>query len=126
LPKELYVESTACLAPGEITNKAQKAAYDTYVAAMTAHGTPVDCLQSTAWDPALMVTTAFRHVGTNATPEQLRTYIAGMQGVAGVNGIYDFKRVPQRGIDDRAVIIMRWDKDTTSWIPVSKPGGLAL
>jgi branched-chain amino acid transport system substrate-binding protein len=126
LPKELYVESTSCLAPAEIANKAEKAAYETYVAAMAAHGTPVDCLQSTAWDPALMVTTALRHVGTNATAEQLRTYIANMQGVAGVNGIYDFKRVPQRGIDDHAVIIMRWDKDTTTWIPVSKPGGVAL
>ncbi len=102
LPKQLYVESTHCLAPAAITDKAEKDAYDAYVAAMGARGVPVDCLQSLAWDPALLITTALRHVGTNASAEQLRAYLANMRGVAGVNGTYDFRRVPQRGLDDRA------------------------
>ena len=126
LPKELYVESTHCLAPTAITNKAEKAAYDAYVAAMGAHGVPVDCLQSLAWDPALLLTTALRHVGTNATAEQLRAYLATMRNVAGVNGTYDFQRVPQRGLDDRAVVIIRWNQANNTWVPASKVGGAPL
>jgi branched-chain amino acid transport system substrate-binding protein len=126
LPKELYVESTHCLAPAAITDKAEKAAYEAYVAAMAAHGVPVDCLQSLAWDPALILTTALRKVGTNASPEALRAHLANMRGVAGVNGTYDFKRVPQRGLDDRAVVIIRWNETNNTWVPASKVGGAPL
>jgi branched-chain amino acid transport system substrate-binding protein len=125
LPKELYVESTQCLVPASITNKAEKQAYDAYVGALGARGVPVDCLNSTAWDPALLLTTALRHVGTNATAEQLRAYLAS-QRVAGVNGTYDFKRVPQRGLDDRSVVILRWNAATAAWVPASKVGGVPL
>ena len=69
LPKELYVESTHCLAPSAIADRAEKAAYDAYTAAMAARGVAVDCLQALAWDPALILTTALRHVGTNASAE---------------------------------------------------------
>jgi branched-chain amino acid transport system substrate-binding protein len=85
----------------------------------------VDCLNSTAWDPALLLTTALRHVGTNATAEQLRAYLA-TQRLAGVNGTYDFKRVPQRGLDDRSVVILRWNAASASWTPASKIGGAPL
>jgi branched-chain amino acid transport system substrate-binding protein len=125
LPKELYVESTHCLAPSAITDRAEKAAYDAYTAAMTARGVAVDCLQALAWDPALIITTALRRVGLNATPEQLRAYLAG-QRIAGVNGTYDFKRVPQRGLDERNVVMIRWNEARSTWIPVSKPGGVPL
>jgi branched-chain amino acid transport system substrate-binding protein len=126
LPKQLFVESTHCLAPAAITDKAEKAAYDAYVAAMGAHGVPVDCLQSLGWDPALLLTTALRHVGTNATAEQLRAYLSTMKNVAGVNGTYDFQRVPQRGLDERAVVIIRWNEANSTWVPASKPGGAPL
>ena len=126
LPKELYVESTHCLAPGAISDAAEKGAYDAYVRAMNAHGTPVDCLQSLAWDPALLITSALRHVGTSGTPEQLRAYLANVRGIAGVNGTYDFKRVPQRGIDDRSVVIVRWNEADQSWVPASRAGGAPL
>jgi branched-chain amino acid transport system substrate-binding protein len=126
LPKELYVESTHCLAPAAITDKAEKAAYDTYAAAMTAHGASIDCLQSLAWDPALILTTALKHTGTNVTAAALRAYIAGMRGLAGVNGTYDFKRVPQRGLDDSAVVIVRWNEASGTWTPASKAGGVPL
>jgi branched-chain amino acid transport system substrate-binding protein len=126
LPKELYVETTHCLAPATITDKGEKAAYDTYVAAMAAKNIPVDCQQSLAWDPALLLTTALKHVGTNTTAEKLRSYLAGMRGVAGVNGTYDFKRVPQRGIDNENVVIVRWNSSNSSWTPASRAGGAPL
>ena len=126
LPKELYVETTHCLAPASITDRAEKAAYDTYVGAMHAYGVTVDCQQSLGWDPALLLTTALKKVGANASAEQLRAYLANMSGIAGVNGTYDFKRVPQRGLDDRAVVIVRWNESGGTWTPASKAGGAQL
>jgi branched-chain amino acid transport system substrate-binding protein len=126
LPKQLYVESTHCLAPGAISDKAEKDAYAAYASAMQASGVAVDCLQSLAWDPALILTSALRRLGPNATPDQLRAYLDNLHAFAGVNGTYDFKRVPQRGLDDRAVVIIRWDEAKGSWIPASKPGGVPL
>jgi branched-chain amino acid transport system substrate-binding protein len=125
LPKELYVESTHCLAPSAITDRAEKAAFDAYTTAMTTRGVAVDCLQALGWDPALILTSALRRVGTNATAEQLRAYLAGMK-IAGVNGTYDFKRVPQRGLDERNVVMIRWNEAKSTWIPASKPGGTPL
>jgi branched-chain amino acid transport system substrate-binding protein len=125
LPKELYVESTHCLAPSAITERAERAAFDAYTAAMTARGIAVDCLQALGWDPALILTTALRQVGTNATPDQLRSALAGMK-IAGVNGTYDFKRVPQRGLDERNVVIIRWNEAKSTWIPASRAGGALL
>jgi branched-chain amino acid transport system substrate-binding protein len=49
-----------------------------------------------------------------------------MSNVAGVNGTYDFKRVPQRGLDDRAVVIIRWNEANSTWVPASKVGGAPL
>ena len=92
---------------------------------MTAHGVAVDCLQALAWDPALILTTALRHVGVNATAEQLRAYLSTLK-IAGVNGTYDFKRVPQRGLDERNVVMIRWNEARNAWVPVSKPGGTPL
>lgn len=126
LPKELYVETTHCLAPTSITDKAEKAAYDAYVGAMNARNVAVDCQQSLGWDPALLITTALKKVGTNATAEQLRAYLANMSGVAGVNGTYDFKRVPQRGLDNQNVVIVRWNESNSTWVPASKAGGAPL
>ena len=122
LPKELYVESTHCLAPSAITDRAEKAAFAAYTGAMAARGVAVDCLQALAWDPALILTTALRRVGTTATADQLRAYLLNAR-IAGVNGTYDFKRVPQRGLDQRNVVMIRWDETRSTWTPVSKPGG---
>ncbi len=126
LPKELYVESTSCLAPASMVERGQKAAYDAYVAAMTAHGTPVDCLQTIGWDPALIVGMALRKLGPNATAEQLRGYLAALRGFPAVTGSYDFKRVPQRGVDQNNVVIVRWDEVHQTWTPASKAGGAPL
>jgi branched-chain amino acid transport system substrate-binding protein len=127
LPKELYVESTHCLAPRSIVNKAERAAFDAYAAAMTAHKIPLDCaVQAIGWDPALILTSALRKLGTNVTAEQLRTYVDNLTNFPGVGGTYDFKRVPQRGIDDAAGVIVRWDAAKSSWVPASKMGGAPL
>jgi len=83
---------------------------------MTAHGVPVDCLQSLAWDPALLLTTALRKVGNErdggAVARVSREHARRRRG----ERHYDFRRVPQRGLDDRAVVNIRWNEANSTWV----------
>lgn len=85
-----------------------------------------DLTQMLAWDPMLIVVDALRNLGTTATPDQVRKYIANSHGFAGVNGIYDFRRGDQRGLDPATSVVVRWDHSTDSFVAVSKPGGAPL
>jgi len=49
-----------------------------------------------------------------------------VQGYYGVNGAYDFKAVPQRGLSDENVVISRWDSSEKTWQVVSRPTGIPL
>ena len=61
--------------------------------------------------------------GPGATPEQLRSDIAGTKDWAGALGRYNFVALPQRGISQNWVIMERWDPDKDAWVAISKPGG---
>jgi len=41
----------------------------------------------------------------------------------GLDGVYDFIGFPQRGIGVNAVLIMRWDPSTKTFVPASRRGG---
>jgi len=43
----------------------------------------------------------------------------------GVNGSYGLVRSPQRSLDDRDGIVVRWDAAKGPWIPMSASGGYA-
>jgi branched-chain amino acid transport system substrate-binding protein len=44
----------------------------------------------------------------------------------GINGTYDFRAIPQRGVGIDSVLMVRWVKAKGTWVPVSRPGGLPL
>ena len=44
-----------------------------------------------SWDPGMLVISAYRKLGVEAKPEQIRAYLAGVKGWAGINGVYDFE-----------------------------------
>ena len=46
--------------------------------------------------------------------------------LSGVNGIYDFKSVPQRGLTVKNALVSRWDPAADTWIVVSQPTGAPL
>jgi branched-chain amino acid transport system substrate-binding protein len=95
-----------------------------FISAMSAVGVPnPDGTGQQAWDATLIVVNAFRKLGINATAEQLRAEIAGLHGYAGINGIMDFRDGQQRGLQENAAVIVRWNPAKQNWIPVSKPGG---
>ncbi len=101
---------------------AQKPLFDAYAAA----GVTPDIAVAHAWDTAMLAVAAFRTLGRDATAEQVRAYLAGVKDWAGINGIYDFAKVPQRGLDENDAVVTRWQPDKKVWTIVSKPGGAPL
>ncbi len=128
LPKDLYI-ATALFLPHEglyqLDSGVETEQKDFY-AAHKAAGIAPDITATLAWDPANIIVSALRKLGTKATGEQVRTYIAGLTGYAGVNGMYDFKAVPQRGLSNANAIMSKWDAAKHNWVPVSQPTGTLL
>lgn len=77
--------------------------------------------QTVPWDPLVLVTDALRRLGPNATPAQLREYLAGLQHWVGASGDYDFRKIPQRGIGLDAVVVYRWDAAKNDYVVLPAP-----
>jgi len=125
LPKELYIPSPQWL-PNFPRNAApaQVEAKQLFHLAFDSNGAKPDAPSSFAWDPAMLVVSALRKLGPDATAEQLRDYLVNLQGFAGINGIYDFKKTPQRGLDENSVDVTRWNPVEKRWDVVSGPRGI--
>ena len=85
-----------------------------------------DAAATAAWDPMMIVASALRTLGPGATARQLRDHIAALSGFAGINGIYDFTKVPQRGLSEDNAVVTRWMPARKTWEIVSRPGGVPL
>ncbi len=127
LPKELLVDSTEWvvtdkkqLAPGVAA--AQKRYFDAFAKA----GVKPDVSSDLAWDPLMNVVAALRHLGPGATAEEVRAFLASQTALPGVDGIYDFVKVPQRGLGESSSVVTVWDAKADKWQPVSKAGGAPL
>jgi branched-chain amino acid transport system substrate-binding protein len=125
LPKELYIPTADWLKtsrPVEAgdASKAKEAFFKAF------EGTDIkpDGPSTYAWDPALLVVEALRKLKADATAEDLRAYLRELKGFAGINGYYDFKAVPNRGLGESNVIITRWDPAAQTWAVVSDPLGI--
>jgi branched-chain amino acid transport system substrate-binding protein len=122
LPKELYF-SGAPYAVGVGANTAVQNVVNDYNAQLKRAGIAPDYQTGLAWDPLTIVVDALRKVGPDATADQLRAYVASLHGFAALDGLYDFQRIPQRGIDDQSLIVMRYDPARDSWSAVTRVGG---
>jgi branched-chain amino acid transport system substrate-binding protein len=128
LPKQLYLPTSQWVRhEGVITldpavEAAQQRFFDTYNAA----NAKPDLGATLAWDPIMIVMDALQHLGPNATAQQVRDYIGALKGFAGINGIYDFPKIPQRGIDVQAAVVTLWSPTAQTWQLVSKPTGIPL
>lgn len=127
MPKELLFPAPPAMAPDQLAPGPLRNAVHSYIDAFKANGSlRPDIGQVLAWDPTMLVIAALKKYGTGATAEQIRGMIAGLKGYVGVNGVYDFHAVPQRGIGADATVMVRWDPSKGTWIGVSKPGGAPL
>jgi branched-chain amino acid transport system substrate-binding protein len=123
LPKELLFPATRGIAPESGVTGAVKNAQDEYFKAFSAARIRPDFANNLAWDPTMIVVDALRHLGPSATANQIRDYIAGLKGWAGVDGVYDFRELPQRGIGATSAVIYRWDDAKKEFATASSPGG---
>ncbi len=76
------------------------------------------------WDPVLITMAALNALPADATAEQVRAYIAGMQNYPGTNGFYDMQGKPQRGLGLKNVIVTRWDNAKDDFVVVASNGGV--
>lgn len=126
LPKEMYFTLNAAMLPDRVADRATRSADKDIKEALTPLSVRVDSPLASTWDSALIVLSAFRKLGMNASAEQLRTYFANLKGFTASAGRYDFTVFPQRGIGEASEIIGRWDATQNTWVTVSKPGGAPL
>ncbi len=128
LPTEMLFMSTGWPphGPEVALDPRVRAAQAPMFAAYAAAGVTPDIAVAHAWDPAMLATAALRSLDRDATADQVRAYLAGVKGWGGVNGVYDFVRVPQRGLDENDAVVARWDPAKKAWVIVSKPGGTPL
>jgi branched-chain amino acid transport system substrate-binding protein len=126
LPKQLYFSSMVGLGitvirPGPILDALKQ-----FNGALKARGVIPDNGYIFAWDPAMIFIDALRHVGPDATAVQVRDYIEGLHGFAGINGLYDFRDGSQRGLGINTEMVVKFDPVSKRWIPVTRPGGKKL
>lgn len=123
MPKELLFTGILASSHDSLGSGPVKDAQTVYFNAFKAAGIKPDFPNTLAWDPALIVLDAYRHLGFNATAQQIREYINGLHGWVGINGVYDFRDGTQHGIGQNAVIMSRWDPFKEDFVSASKRGG---
>lgn len=125
VPKELIFPGGPFHAPDQY-GKAQRAAIETFYHELGALGAKPDWGHNNCWDATMIVISALRKLGPDATAAQIHDYIENLQGWPGVNGAYDFKAEPQRGLQRNATVMVRWDPAKNNWVAVSRAGGAPL
>lgn len=128
LPKQLVLASALYPPHAGLLKLAPRmeAAQQAMYAILRQHHLRADNMVATSWDPGLIVVAALRKLGTKATAAQIRNYILNLTNFPGVDGIYDFKKYPERGLGPDASTVTTYDAATKSWKWLSKPGGAPL
>jgi branched-chain amino acid transport system substrate-binding protein len=119
LPKELYFTGFPSFEFEQLSNGPVKAAVAHLLTVLKAANVPLEIGNENAWDPTILTLEAFRHLGFTASAAQIRDYIANVHGWAGVDGMYDFRAEPQRGVGVSNVYVVRWDADRHTWVAAS-------
>jgi branched-chain amino acid transport system substrate-binding protein len=129
LPARLYFPASQWVMGGAALGEeppAVRKEQQEFLAAFAEAGLDPDVASELAWDPARILVDALRRLPPNPTALQLRDSLAELRGYAGVNGIYDFQREPQRGLTVENAVVTRWNKDARRWEVVSEPTGIPL
>ncbi|MBV8535045.1 MAG: ABC transporter substrate-binding protein [Alphaproteobacteria bacterium] len=122
LASALYPEHDGVL---KLDPRIEKAQQDMY-AILKEHKLKADNMVGTSWDAGLIVVAGLRKLGPKATAAELRDYIANLADFAGVDGIYDFKKYPERGLGPDASTVTTYDANKDTWVWLSQPGGAPL
>ena len=122
----VYFATVPLYAGDALNSPATRSAIALISTELGAVGAKPDMVGIGSWDPAMVVVSALRKLGTGMTATQLRDYLENLRGFVGVNGPYDFRAMPQRGLSENSLLIVRWDAARQTAVAVSKFGGSAL
>jgi branched-chain amino acid transport system substrate-binding protein len=103
----------------------EKAQHEMY-AILKERNLKADNMVATSWDAGLIVVAGLRKLGPGATAAQLKDFISNLTGFDGVDGVYDFKQYPQRGLGPGSATVTTYDPKAKAWVWISKPGGEPL
>ena len=123
-PTELFLPGFLFMAPELAPKGPVHDAQQAFFAALaTQNVTTPEVSHTLAYDAAVVVIDALRHLPANPSAAQLRDAIEQTHGVAGVDSMLDYRDGSQRGVPISAIVIIRWDGAKDTFVPVSKPGG---
>jgi branched-chain amino acid transport system substrate-binding protein len=128
VPSELLFPTTSWAGEansGGVDPKVNQALKDLHTA-FAAAGAKPDAGAAVAWDPILIAVRVLRGLGAAATADQVRASLQQFKDFAGINGLYDFARYPQRGLGEQNAVITRWAPKQQGWEIVSKTSGVPL
>jgi len=123
LPTNLLFATVAYYAGDAQRDPATRAAVATITSALATVGAKPDTIEISAWDPGMLLVAALRKIGPDATAPQLRSFLDGLQNWTGVNGTYDFRAQPQRGLGNRNIVMVAYDAKDSAFSAASKLGG---
>jgi branched-chain amino acid transport system substrate-binding protein len=122
LASALYPPHDGLLTLDPRVEQAQHAMY----AVLKQHHLKADNQVATSWDAGLIIVSGLKKLGIKATAAQLRDYIANLTDFPGVDGIYDFKKYPERGLGPDSSTVTTYDAKKDAWVWLSQPGGAPL
>ncbi len=125
LPKQLYIPAAEWAMHGSTLKREPEVvkAQDLFEKLYKEAGIEPDVASALAWDPTMVTLDALRKLSPKATAAQVRDYLSKLKGYVGVDGVYDYTRVPQRGLDVENAVVTLWSPEKKTWVPVSKPAG---
>lgn len=125
LPKDLYFPTNRGVLPEPgLARGPVRDAQTTYFTAFKAIGVRPEQGNALAWDPSMILIDALRHLGADASADQVRAWIQGQRSWSGIYGTYDFAGGNQRGVGANELLFYRWNPATSSADIVSKIGGM--
>ena len=126
LPKQLFFSTPSALTPNDTPAGPVRDAQHAYINSMKRVGGRADIATDLAWDPIMIFVSALRHLGPDATADQIHDYIVHLHGWVGTNGIYDFSSGDQRGIGQNGLEMAQWDSKKDDFVRVSRARGFLL
>lgn len=125
-PKSLFIPAVPFYGGSALSNPATKSALAALTSALAGAGAKPDQIEVSAWDPGLLLVDALRKLGTDASTAKLHDYLVTLKGWVGANGPYDFRAIPQRGLGESNVVMVKWAARNNEVTAVSQFGGRLL
>lgn len=123
MPKELLFAGPGLFAPDRIADPIVRQHVTDVLSQFRAAGIRPDNIHALSWDIAQLTVGVMRRLGPSPTSDQISKGLDSVTNFYGGLGHYDFKAVPQRGLEQRNLIVARWDPAKADFVGVSKPGG---